>query len=101
MCLPMMAGGPLIVEMKPILTGCCAEAVALARAAMAASAMNVLFILSSSGKYSALLDDGYDSKVLRLSRVTQRFGARTVLNEVSLDLAAGEYVAVVGESGIG
>jgi len=33
--------------------------------------------------------------------VTQRFGARTVLNEVSLELAAGEYVAVVGESGIG
>jgi putative ABC transport system ATP-binding protein len=33
--------------------------------------------------------------------VTQRFGARTVLNEVSLEVAAGEYVAVVGESGIG
>ena len=33
--------------------------------------------------------------------MTQRFGARTVLNEVSLELAAGEYVAVVGESGIG
>jgi len=33
--------------------------------------------------------------------VTRRFGARTVLNEVSLEVAAGEYVAVVGESGIG
>jgi len=33
--------------------------------------------------------------------VTQRFGARTVLNEVSLEVAAGEYVAVVGDSGIG
>ena len=33
--------------------------------------------------------------------MTQRFGARTVLNEVSLEVAAGEYVAVVGESGIG
>jgi len=33
--------------------------------------------------------------------VTKRFGARTVLNAVSLDIAAGEYVAVIGESGIG
>jgi len=33
--------------------------------------------------------------------VTQRFGDRTVLNAVSLEVAAGEYVAIVGESGIG
>jgi putative ABC transport system ATP-binding protein len=39
--------------------------------------------------------------MLRLSRVTQRFGARTVLNEISLEVAVGEYVAVVGDSGIG
>jgi len=39
--------------------------------------------------------------VLRLSAVTKRFGMRTVLNAVSLDLAAGEYVAVIGDSGIG
>jgi len=39
--------------------------------------------------------------VLRLTAVTQRFGARTVLNAISLDVAAGEYVAVVGDSGIG
>jgi putative ABC transport system ATP-binding protein len=39
--------------------------------------------------------------VLRLSEVTKRFGPRTVLNRVSLELAAGEYVAVVGDSGIG
>jgi len=39
--------------------------------------------------------------VLRLTAVTQRFGDRTVLNEVSLEVAAGEYVAVVGDSGIG
>jgi putative ABC transport system ATP-binding protein len=39
--------------------------------------------------------------VLRLLGVTKRFGARTVLNDVSLELAAGEYVAILGESGIG
>jgi putative ABC transport system ATP-binding protein len=39
--------------------------------------------------------------VLRLTAVTKRFGTRTVLNAVSLEVAAGEYVAVVGDSGIG
>jgi putative ABC transport system ATP-binding protein len=39
--------------------------------------------------------------MLGLRVVTKRFGARVVLNAVSLELAAGEYVAVVGESGIG
>ncbi|MFL6566494.1 MAG: ATP-binding cassette domain-containing protein, partial [Burkholderiales bacterium] len=33
--------------------------------------------------------------------MTKRFGARAVLNAVSLDIAAGEYVAVLGDSGIG
>ena len=39
--------------------------------------------------------------MLRLQAVTKRFGARSVLEEVSLEVAAGEYVAVIGESGIG
>lgn len=39
--------------------------------------------------------------VLKLSGVGKRFGARTVLNAVSFEVAAGEYVAVIGESGIG
>ena len=39
--------------------------------------------------------------MLRLTAVTKRFGARSVLNAVSLEVAAGEYVAVVGDSGIG
>jgi putative ABC transport system ATP-binding protein len=39
--------------------------------------------------------------VLRLEGVTKRFGSRTVLNSVSLQLAPGEYVGLVGDSGIG
>jgi putative ABC transport system ATP-binding protein len=39
--------------------------------------------------------------VLALRAVSKRFGPRTVLNAVSLEVAAGEYVAVVGDSGIG
>jgi len=39
--------------------------------------------------------------VLKLENVTKRFGARVVLNAVSLELAPGEYVAVIGDSGIG
>ena len=39
--------------------------------------------------------------MLRLTAVTKRFGVRTVLNAVSLEVAAGEYVGVIGDSGIG
>jgi putative ABC transport system ATP-binding protein len=39
--------------------------------------------------------------MLRLSGVTKRFGGRTVLQAVSLEVEAGEQVAVLGESGIG
>ncbi|MEW5863852.1 MAG: ABC transporter ATP-binding protein [Pseudomonadota bacterium] len=39
--------------------------------------------------------------MLSVSGITKRFGSRTVLRSVSLELAAGEYAAIVGESGIG
>ena len=39
--------------------------------------------------------------MLRLSGVSKRFGERTVLRDVSLAVAQGEFVAVLGESGIG
>jgi len=39
--------------------------------------------------------------VLKLVDVGKRFGARAVLNRISLELAAGNYIAVLGESGIG
>jgi putative ABC transport system ATP-binding protein len=39
--------------------------------------------------------------MLQVSGVGKRFGARAVLHDVSLSVAAGEYVAIVGESGIG
>jgi putative ABC transport system ATP-binding protein len=44
---------------------------------------------------------GSIGRVLNLRAVTKRFGARTVLNAVSLEVAAGEYVAIIGDSGIG
>ena len=39
--------------------------------------------------------------MLSLRDVTKRFGARAVLAGISLEIEAGEYVAVLGESGVG
>ncbi|MGE0873416.1 MAG: ABC transporter ATP-binding protein [Burkholderiales bacterium] len=39
--------------------------------------------------------------MLKLAGVSKRFGSRVVFGGVSLEVGAGEYVAVLGESGIG
>jgi len=39
--------------------------------------------------------------MLHVSGIEKRFGGRTVLSAVSLRIEAGEYVAIVGESGVG
>ena len=39
--------------------------------------------------------------MLELSAVTKRYGSRVVLDRVSLSVRAGEYVAIIGDSGIG
>ena len=39
--------------------------------------------------------------MLKLTRVSKRFGERAVLHDISLEVAAGEYVAILGESGVG
>ncbi|HTP62909.1 MAG TPA: ABC transporter ATP-binding protein [Burkholderiales bacterium] len=39
--------------------------------------------------------------MLYISAIEKRFGARTVLSAVSLRIEAGEYIAIVGESGVG
>ena len=39
--------------------------------------------------------------MLRLVGVSKRFGGRAVLDGISLELRAGEYIAIIGDSGIG
>ncbi len=39
--------------------------------------------------------------MLSISGLTRRFGARPIIEDLALDLGAGEYTAVVGESGAG
>jgi putative ABC transport system ATP-binding protein len=39
--------------------------------------------------------------MLELTKISKRFGSRVVLHEITLHVASGGYVAVIGESGIG
>ena len=43
----------------------------------------------------------YTSRMLSVTHLTRRFGARTVFENLSLVIQRGEYVAITGESGVG
>jgi len=47
------------------------------------------------------MDNARGQVVLTLRGVSKRFGARSLFQDVSLDVGPGEYVAIVGDSGIG
>lgn len=42
-----------------------------------------------------------DAPLVRVRDLSRRFGARTVLNSIDVDIAAGEFVALLGRSGSG
>ncbi|HBZ33725.1 MAG TPA: LPS export ABC transporter ATP-binding protein, partial [Bacteroidales bacterium] len=42
-----------------------------------------------------------DSKVLRTSHLVKRYGKRTVVNDVSIELHQGEIVGLLGPNGAG
>jgi putative ABC transport system ATP-binding protein len=39
--------------------------------------------------------------MLAVTQLTKRFGARTVFNDLNLTIQPGEYIAIIGESGVG
>jgi len=47
------------------------------------------------------ISDSLSSPLIRLDQVTMRFGDQTVLRRISLDVARGETLVVIGESGCG
>ena len=47
------------------------------------------------------MDSTVDSNVLRLSHITKSFGENRAVDDVSLEIRAGEILAIVGENGAG
>ncbi|MBN3792112.1 ATP-binding cassette domain-containing protein [Burkholderia sp. Ac-20353] len=58
-------------------------------------------IVPLARRHQAGADSPAPDDAVTLSHVTKRFGARTVLDDVNLDIARGSFVAIVGRSGCG
>jgi putative ABC transport system ATP-binding protein len=43
----------------------------------------------------------YTRRMLAVSNLTKRFGARTIFDNLNLTIQPGEYIAIIGESGVG
>lgn len=57
--------------------------------------------LGAGGDGAATRPSGVDDPVVRLRGLSRRFGDQSVLDGLDLDIAAGEFVAVLGRSGSG
>jgi spermidine/putrescine transport system ATP-binding protein len=57
--------------------------------------------VTSPGSTSSQISDGPATTLLEVRQVAKRFGPREVLKSLSLDIAAGEFLTLLGESGSG
>jgi spermidine/putrescine transport system ATP-binding protein len=57
--------------------------------------------VTSPGSTSSQISDGLATTLLEVRQVAKRFGPREVLKSLSLDIAAGEFLTLLGESGSG
>lgn len=40
-------------------------------------------------------------ELIRLEKITKRYGSKQILNEISLSVEEGQFIAIIGESGVG
>jgi phospholipid/cholesterol/gamma-HCH transport system ATP-binding protein len=57
--------------------------------------------MNATAPATATLPDAAGPPLLRVDRLSVRFGSQSVLSDIAVDLAAGETLAVIGESGCG